>query len=106
VGLQERGWNSRGFEPVGEYIFFYGKGKVNHVYGTGIFLHMTIISSLKRVEFVSDWMSYILLRRVLVVLVAIQPRIFLSSCLLDKSVKIGICKSVILPVILYGLYGL
>jgi hypothetical protein len=40
--------------------FFYGKGNENHELGIGSFVHMGMISAVKRVEFVSDRMSYIL----------------------------------------------
>jgi hypothetical protein len=46
VGVQKVRWDRGGTKPGGEYTFFYGKGN------EGFFV-------LKRVEFVSDRMSYL-----------------------------------------------
>jgi hypothetical protein len=51
-----------GTKPAGEYTFFYVKGDENHEFGIGFFVHKRIISAVKRVEFVSDRISYIILR--------------------------------------------
>ena len=44
------------------YNFLYGKGKEKHQSGTGFFAHNRRVSAGKRVEFVSDRVSYIVLR--------------------------------------------
>ena len=52
----------KGRVRAGDYNFFYGKGNENHQQGTGFFVHRRLVSAVKRIEFVSDRLSYIVLR--------------------------------------------
>jgi exonuclease III len=58
VNVQEVRWEKGGTERAEDYTFFYGKGNVR----TGFLIHERILSAVRRVEFVSDRMSYIILR--------------------------------------------
>jgi hypothetical protein len=62
VGVQVVRWEGGGTELAGEYTFFYRRRKENRKLRTGFLIHKRIISSDKSVEFVSDRMSYIILR--------------------------------------------
>jgi len=42
--------------------YFYGLGNENQKFGTGFIVHHRIVSGVKRVEFVSDRMSYVVQR--------------------------------------------
>jgi hypothetical protein len=62
VGVQVVRWDEGGSKPAGVYKFFYGKGNEYYELVTGYFVHKRTASVVKRVEFVSDRMSYIILR--------------------------------------------
>ena len=57
VGVQEVRWDKGGTVGAGDYDFFYGKGNENHQPGMG-----TVVSAVKRVEFLCDRVSHIVLR--------------------------------------------
>ena len=62
VVVQEVNVGQLGTVRAGDYNFFNGKGNENCQLGTGFFVHHGILSAVKRVEYVSNRMSYIVLR--------------------------------------------
>jgi len=62
VGVQEVRWDKGAMVRAGDYIFSAEKETKNHQLGTGFFVHHRILSAVKRGEFVSDRVSYIVLR--------------------------------------------
>ena len=62
VGVQQIRWDTEGTVRVGDYNFLYGKGSENHQEGTGLSVQHRIVPAVKRVKFVSDRVSYTVLR--------------------------------------------
>jgi hypothetical protein len=61
VGVQVR-WEKGGIEWTENYTFFYGQGNGDHQSGTSFCIDKRTVSAVRRVEFISDMISYILLR--------------------------------------------
>jgi hypothetical protein len=68
VGVQKISWYSVGTVRGGDYNFLYGKGNENCLLETGFFVHHRMLSAIKRVQFVSNKMLYILFCEVVVVI--------------------------------------
>jgi hypothetical protein len=62
VGVQEIRWDGQGTVRAGDCNFFYGKVNENYQLGTGCFVHYRILSAGKGVDFISNRVSYIVLR--------------------------------------------
>jgi hypothetical protein len=59
--VHEVRWDKGAALSAGDYSFFYWKGNENHQLGIWCFLHHRIVSAVRRVEFVSGRVSYIVL---------------------------------------------
>ena len=62
MGVQEVRWDTGGTVRAGDFNVFCGKRNENHQLETGVFVHYRIVSAVERVEFLSDRVSYIVLR--------------------------------------------
>ena len=62
MGVQEVRLDGNGISQIGDYLLYYGEGNDNHQLGTGFFIHKRIKSTVKKVEFISDRLSYLVLK--------------------------------------------
>jgi hypothetical protein len=62
VRVQEVRREKRSTEWAQDYTFFYGQGNGDHHLGAGFLIHKRIVSVVRKLNFISDRMSYIILR--------------------------------------------
>jgi hypothetical protein len=62
VGVKRVRWEKGGTVRAEDYTLFYGEGNEDHLLGTDQFIYKRIISAVRRVEFISDRLSYAILR--------------------------------------------
>jgi hypothetical protein len=62
VGVQEVRSGKGGTERAEDFTFFYVEGNGNHQLEARFLVHNRIVLAVRRVEFISDRMSYIILR--------------------------------------------
>jgi hypothetical protein len=62
MAVQEIRWGKGGSQPADNYTFLYGNGNANLLLGTGFSVHQGTRSAVKKVKFISDRMSCIILR--------------------------------------------
>jgi hypothetical protein len=62
VGVQEVRWDKAGTARARDYTFFNGIENENHQLGTGFLVRQSIAPAVKKLGFVSEGMSYIVLR--------------------------------------------
>ncbi|KAJ4430447.1 hypothetical protein ANN_22663 [Periplaneta americana] len=62
VGVQEVRLDGKGISQIGDYLLYYEEGNNNHQLGTGFFVHKRIKSAVKKVEFISDRLSHLVLK--------------------------------------------
>jgi hypothetical protein len=62
VSVQEVRWEKSDTEQAEDYTLFYGEENGDHQLGTGFFVHKRIASAVRGVQFISDKLSYIILR--------------------------------------------
>jgi hypothetical protein len=62
MGVQEGRWDKCGTEPADDYTAIYGNGNADHHLLTGFIVHKGIMPAVKRAQFVSDRMTYLILR--------------------------------------------
>jgi hypothetical protein len=62
VAVQEVRWDNGGSEAADDDILLYGNGYANLHLCTSLLIHHGIRTAVKRVKFISDRMSYIILR--------------------------------------------
>ncbi|KAJ4444090.1 hypothetical protein ANN_05879 [Periplaneta americana] len=87
VGVQEVRLDGNSISQIGDYLLHYGEGNDNHQLGTGFFIHKRIKSAVKKVDIISDRLSYLVLKGRWTFALIFNQAHCLEFCLFEDEIR-------------------